>query len=185
MMKLNNKGMSVVELLASFILVALILTTLYSTMNNMGDRRVEESAKESIYTYKNLSAMSHFGNSSYSSGYYCVSNKEENSPDEDENCVPVGGAYLTRVVFTFRDTTRKILIVAKGSTKDIIAYGAENDLHIYPLPKYDGDALRVGNVKSSVKYPVVNFEMRFEHPLFSQKYGVFIRGIINIDLTNN
>ena len=212
MVKLNNKGMSVVELLASFIIVALIITTLYNTMNNFSDKRVEESAKESIYTYKNLltkeiydditmnglidvqtskiadtpaTALPGFGKTC-SGSYYCVSGTGDSCASSDGTyCVPVSSSSLTRVAFTFRDTSKKVLIVAKSSSKDVIAYGSENDLHIYDLPKYDNNSLRVGNVKSELKYPVFNFEMRFEHPLFSQKYGVFIRAIINIDSYDN
>ena len=215
MIILNNKGMTVVELLASFIIVALIMTTLYATMNNFSDKRVEESAKESIYTYKNLltkeiyddiinkglidvdtskstddvnTAMRHFGITGCTSPYYCVRGNLDTCTgsthvNEYAACIMTNNAVLTRIVFTFRDTTKKTLIVAKGIDGDIIAYGSivDNDLHIYDLPKYDGNALRVGNVKSVLKYPNYNFEMRFEHPLFSQQYGVFIRAIISID----
>ena len=215
MINLNNKGMSIVELLASFIIVALIMTTLYSTMNNFSDKRVEESAKESIYTYKNLltkeiyddiikkgliavdtsgsadsllEMKSHFGLSlATSSGFYCINNANEKCSNIDSNfmCIDKTNAVFTRVVFTFRDTSKKTLIVAKGNEADIIAYGTFPYMHIYDLPKYDGAALRVGNVKSVLNYPNYNFEMRFEHPLFSQQYGVFIRAIIGIDSIDN
>ena len=225
MIILNNKGMTVVELLASFIIVALIMTTLYATMNNFSDKRVEESAKESIYTYKNLltkeiyddiikkgliavdtskatddvkTAMSHFGYDICNTGdLYCVDGDKDlctgsTHINDHAACIRKNNAVLTRVVFTFRDTSQKTLIVAKGTDGDIIAYGvvgrvtdANSDLHIYDLPKYDGAALRVGNVKSVLKYPNYDFEMRFEHPLFSQQYGVFIRAIIGIDSFDN
>lgn len=217
MIKLNNKGMTVVELLASFVIVALIITTLYSTMNNFSDKRVEESAKETIYTYKNLltkeiydditrnglinvqtsavtddvhNAMDKFGKI-YNNSFYCIkessgkiAESSASSGRNDPNCVEKE-AYLTRVEFTFRDSRKKVLIVAKGENNDLIAYGEENDLHIYNLPDYDNNTLRVGNVKSTLNYPVYDFEMRFEHPLFAQKYGVFIRTIINIDSYDN
>ncbi len=212
MRRLNNKGMTVVELLASFIIVALIITSLYATMNNFSDKRVEESAKESIYAYKNVltkeiyddiiikglinvetsdvtdtvtEAFSKY-NLTCSGSKYCVSYSKDECTNNTTNKTCISkDALLTRVRFTFKDTTQKYLIVAKGSDGDIVAYGAMNDLHIYDLPKYDDNALRIGNVESRLTYPNYNFEMRFEHPLFSQRYGVIIRAIINIDTFDN
>lgn len=54
MFKLNNKGMTTAEILVSFILVALISTTIYATVSNYNIRRELESNKLQINTYKNL-----------------------------------------------------------------------------------------------------------------------------------
>ena len=52
--KLNNKGMSIIEILLCFILVTIITGSIYSTVNAFSNKKVEEQAKEKIYTYKNL-----------------------------------------------------------------------------------------------------------------------------------
>ena len=193
MRRLNNKGMTVVELLASFIIVALIITSLYATMNNFSDKRVEESAKESIYAYKNVLTKEIYDDIIIKGLINVETSDVTDTVTEafskynsttNKTCIS-NNALLTRVRFTFKDTTQKYLIVAKGSDGDIVAYGAMNDLHIYDLPKYDDNALRIGNVESRLTYPNYNFEMRFEHPLFSQRYGVIIRAIINIDTFDN
>lgn len=211
MIKLNNRGMTIIELLASFIIISLVLVTLYTSLNNFSDKKVEESAKESIYTYKNLltkeiyddiinkglidvdssevtdtvvEAMDRFGVHNCANKQYCVGAGGDSCGGTGSNCVNANETLLTRVVFTFKDTSQKLLIVAKNPDadgKDIIAYGKFNDLHIYDLPTYDGNALRVGNVVSSrYGYPIYDFEMRFEHPLFSQRYGVIIRAVVNL-----
>ncbi len=52
--KLNNKGMTTVEILVSFILIALISSSLFTTVSNYSMKRHLESSKLAINTYKNL-----------------------------------------------------------------------------------------------------------------------------------
>ena len=54
MFKLNNKGMTTIEILVSFILVAAISATIYTTVSNYNNKRTRESNKLEISTYKNL-----------------------------------------------------------------------------------------------------------------------------------
>ena len=52
--KLNNKGMTTIEILVSFILVAILSATMYTTVSNYNTKRKIESDKLEINTYKNL-----------------------------------------------------------------------------------------------------------------------------------
>ena len=54
MLKLNNKGMTTVEILISFILVAIISTSLYTTFSNYTKKMDKETYKLEINTFKNL-----------------------------------------------------------------------------------------------------------------------------------
>lgn len=54
MIKLNNKGMTTVEILISFVLVAAISTMLFSTVANYNNKRQVESDKLEINEYKNV-----------------------------------------------------------------------------------------------------------------------------------
>ena len=54
MKKLNNKGMTTVEILVSFILVALISASLYTTVSNYNLKRKNEADKLEINTFKNI-----------------------------------------------------------------------------------------------------------------------------------
>lgn len=52
--RLNNKGMTTIEILVSFILVAILSATMYTTVSNYNTKRKLESDKLEINTYKNL-----------------------------------------------------------------------------------------------------------------------------------
>lgn len=52
--KLNNKGMTTVEILISFVLVALISTSLYTTISNYNRKMDREAFKLEINKYKNI-----------------------------------------------------------------------------------------------------------------------------------
>ena len=52
--RLNNKGMTTIEILVSFILVAILSATMYTTVSNYNTKRKIESDKLEINTYKNL-----------------------------------------------------------------------------------------------------------------------------------
>ena len=54
MKKLNNKGMTIIEVLVCFVLVAIITTSMYNSISNFNDRRNLESMKEKIINVKNL-----------------------------------------------------------------------------------------------------------------------------------
>lgn len=52
--KLNNKGMTAVEILVCFILVVVLTVSMYTTVSSYKNKQQIESFKEKIYTYKNL-----------------------------------------------------------------------------------------------------------------------------------
>lgn len=56
MKKLNNKGMTAVEILICFILVVVITVSMYTTVSSYKNKQQIEAFKEQIYTYKNLLA---------------------------------------------------------------------------------------------------------------------------------
>ena len=51
--KLNNKGVTTIEVLISFVLIAIIANSLYSTISAYNDRRIIENYKSEVLTYKN------------------------------------------------------------------------------------------------------------------------------------
>lgn len=52
--KLNNKGMTAVEVLVCFVLVVIISVSMYTTVSSYQNKQQIEAFKEKIYTYKNL-----------------------------------------------------------------------------------------------------------------------------------
>ena len=53
-MKLNNKGITTVEVIICFVLVVVITAAMYSTISSFNERRIYEENKEKIVSYKNL-----------------------------------------------------------------------------------------------------------------------------------
>lgn len=52
-MKLNNKGMTIVEVLVCFVIVSVVMMSLFSTISSFNEKRIQESYRAKIYTYKN------------------------------------------------------------------------------------------------------------------------------------
>ena len=53
-MKLNKKGLTTIELLISFVLLAIIVASAYGTVESYKNKESIEEYKNNIYTYKNL-----------------------------------------------------------------------------------------------------------------------------------
>ena len=54
MMKLNNKGMTTVEILVTFVIVVIIVTSLYSSVVALKNKETIASYKESLIAYRDL-----------------------------------------------------------------------------------------------------------------------------------
>lgn len=53
-MKLNNKGITTVEVLICFVLIVIITTSIYLTVSNFNEKKVLEGYREKIINYKNI-----------------------------------------------------------------------------------------------------------------------------------
>ena len=54
MKKLNNKGITTIEVIICFVLVVMITVSMYSTVSYFNDKRIIENYKEQVYSYKDL-----------------------------------------------------------------------------------------------------------------------------------
>lgn len=54
MKKLNNKGMTTIEVLLCFVLTVILAASMFGTISSFNQKRLIESYKEKIYTYKEL-----------------------------------------------------------------------------------------------------------------------------------
>lgn len=225
MKKLNNKGMSIIEILLSFILVTVISGSIYSTVNAFSNKKIEEEAKFRIYTYKNI-LTKEIEDDIVKRGLIKVDIQGDHEPisksvpcnttyydANDDTCVDVGidpdaeniflTQYATRyyIKLTFRSGQEKILhVVAQNDKRDTngnmiapdkyyVAYGELNDKILYPIPdlgyteengmkNYD---LTISVVNTKVQNGIFFFEIRFEHTLLDQRYGIRITAPINMD----
>ena len=53
MKKLNNKGITTIELIISFVLIIMVASSLFSTITAYNEKRLVEGYKAEILTYKN------------------------------------------------------------------------------------------------------------------------------------
>ena len=234
--KLNNKGMSIIEILLCFILVTIITGSIYSTVNAFSNKKVEEQAKEKIYTYKNLltkdieddivtkglikvdikgdhqaidESMPECASANSYNAYddTCPENATYN--DNDKLSFSPHNATRYYIELTFRTGRKKAIQIitqndnesAKVSDKFYVAYGVpdapEDDPELilqYPIPNTgytlkeleDGTTLTnynltISNVNTMVKNNIFYLEIRFEHDLLDQRYGLRITAPINMD----
>jgi len=52
-MKLNNKGITTIEILICFVLVVIITVSMYTIISTFNEKKIIEGYKEEITTYKN------------------------------------------------------------------------------------------------------------------------------------
>ena len=203
MSKLNNKGITTIEVLICFVLVVIITVSMYATLSSFNERKVLEGSKEKIYNYKNLLTK-----------------------DIQDDLIKVGlthvehdmivdnGKTIYNVLFTLKDGSKRKLVIEQffaassyritGSLdKDdyfMIKYGKPDDLINWELPNVghsgydpylravcDVDApdrdvncreikdLSINNVYIDiVDDNVFSLYIGFYHPDFSTKYGINI-----------
>lgn len=53
MRKLNNKGMTIIEVLVCFVIVSVVMMSLFSTISAFNEKRIQESYRAKLYSFKN------------------------------------------------------------------------------------------------------------------------------------
>ena len=192
MKKLNNKGITTIELIICFILVITITTSMYATVASFNQKRILEQYKEEIYTYKNL-LTKEIQNDFIKVGLTDVKYKTETA---------AGGAKVTYTVDCgMKDGTKRKLIVirqlgyspeyhASGSTSlddyYMIKYGDPDGEGIidYPIPEFGSSKNDYGKTIQDLSINYVHFELStenvftmyigFYHPELGTRYGIKI-----------
>ena len=210
MRKLNNKGITTIEVLICFVLVVIITVSMYATISNFNEKKVLEGYKEQILNYKNLLTK-----------------------DIQDDLIKIGLTHvryerktegvksITTVYFDLKDGTQRELVVEQTqavseyhpggvlSNDDyyMIKYGKTGDLIERALPDvgyygYDGYLKKLCDFddpnKSSTCRKVYNFSINnvlidivddnvfnlyigFYHPDFATKYAINIVCPIDYD----
>lgn len=166
-MRLNNKGITTIEVLLCFIIVMIMAMAMYGAISSFNDKRIIEAYKEKVYTYKELvtkeiqSDLIKTGVSEASYTDLIITNDGERSSYAN---APIGtSVYILNC--RLNDGTSRELRVYKGlkeasnrgntgnGTSDdffLIEYGEVNALMQYPLPDL-GDSLAFENNTSGGK----------------------------------
>lgn len=193
MKKLNNKGMTSIEVLLSFIVVVMISTSMYSTVIAYQNKQQIESFKEKIMTYKNL-LTKEVNDDLIKKGLVGVTVTEEQ--------ISGNGTKYT-MTFSLKNGQKKRMIITnrKASEDDagidaandcddkfVIAYGDVDNEIEYDVPNlgyttndngkkvYD---LRINTVEISADDGIFSLLVGFTHPDLENRYNITIVCPIN------
>ena len=140
MRKLNNKGITTIEVLICFVLVVVITVSMYATISNFNEKKVIEGYKEEVFDYKNV-LTKEIQDDFIKIGL--VHAQYEKNVDSNT------GITIHKLKCNLKDDTERVLIVEQrlaassyhpdGSTTNddyfMIKYGnSETDYIEYPLP---------------------------------------------------
>ena len=197
MKKLNNKGITTIEVIICFVLVVVITVSMYGTISSFNEKRILEQEKEQIYSWKNTLTK-----------------------DMEDDFIKIGLTHalyertinghttIHTVKCELKDGTDRQLIVEQRLGKSsyhiggyenesdyfMVKYGPSNDLIEYPLPDLGyGDEdktiknLSINNVYISVSGDnVLSIYIGLYHPTFSTRYALTLTAPIDyISYENN
>ena len=152
LVKLNNKGLTAVEILVCFVLMVILVVSMYSTVSTYKNKQNIESDRDKIVAYKNLLTRE-IQDDLIKKGL--VDATILNKTEYDPGVVTQNFDKYFKISLTFRDGTTKILEVNADYAKDFdscstaeapcqndkddvltISYGIEGgaDYTTYPLP---------------------------------------------------
>ena len=210
--KLNNKGMTAVEILVTFVIIIVIVVSMYNGILDLKNKETISSYKLSLVTYNNLLTK-----------------------DIQDDLIKIGlstvqtsaldGNSGYRITMALKDGTKRILeikqifgcsavdssdvstlctpynIPENRSDEFSISYGPEGDLTEYPLPdlgheeidNYDGSqhngtnyhtvySLKINEVDVSFSNNVFSVRIVLYHPDLGSKHSIDIVTPINYDV---
>lgn len=207
--KLNNKGMTAIEVLVCFVLAVIISVSMYTTVSTYQNKQQIESFKEKIYTYKNLltkeinddlikkglvsAKIEQFTETAGTGDVEAL--LEMNLRNGEKKCLKV----ISNKAYDYSwDSSMESSLPASQDKNDkfIIAYGNCGDETEYELPdlgeSYNTNTsgpcgidgciikdLRINNVDISIENSLLNVYVGFYHPDLGTRYGIDIVCPIN------
>ncbi len=169
LLKLNNKGLTAIEILVCFVLMTILVVSMYSTVTTYKNKQSIESDKDKIIAYKNL-LTKEIQDDLVKKGL--VDAKVVEKLNDEVSGTTVDKRY--KVELLFRDGSKKVLEVNADYAKDFgtcstadttclndkddvltISYGTEGgtDYTTYPLPDlgygYNGNTFSINSSCSS------------------------------------
>lgn len=200
----NNKGFTTIEILITFVLLAIIVTSLYGTVESYKNKENIESYKSKILSYKNLLTRE-IQDDLIKKGLIDVRvSTTQMDITDPNNVVP----ERENVYLYFRDGTTSLLTIERvladdygttDSTDGTDCPSGKNDMFaIYYGPYYGGTAsdltkytlpdlgfgtnetgckvldLRITGVNISTDNNILTIYIEFYHPDFGTKYAIDI-----------
>lgn len=136
--KLNNKGMTLIEIIVCFVIVVVIVLSMFKVVNNYKDKQDVESYKSSIITYKNTITKTIWEDIINHKG---IVKYEKNSNNQNQDGITVS------YTFTFLDGQTSNLTILHNVKEGIdtdrigddsnfyIQYGPSDNEEIFNFPK--------------------------------------------------
>lgn len=193
MKKLNNKGITIIEILLCFVLVVGITSSLFSSLNSYKNKQQLESNRNAIVTYKNLLTKD-IQDDLIKKGLKDVEITSESVNDH---------SIKYTITLKLKDDSFKYLIITKNlaayEDEDIttsedqddyfmIQYGLQNNTINYPLPNlgstknqnnktvYD---LKINNIDINADNNILSIYIGLYHADFGKRYAIDIVCPIN------
>lgn len=187
MKKLNNRGITTIEVIICFVLVVVITVTMYTTISTFNQKRLIESYKARIYTYKNLLTKD-IQDDFIKKGLTHASYSRKTS----------GSKVTYTVDCDLRDGTKRRLIIEQrlaqstyheggdpyNNDEFMIKYGTPTDPVEYPIPElgetkndngYTVKDLSINNISIKItENNVLTIYIGFYHPELGTRYGINI-----------
>ena len=200
MNKLNNRGITTIELILCFVLVFIMAFSMYGTVSSYNDKRIIEKDKNEILSYKYLltkTIQDDFVNNELS--HVSIENNFEPSGKKTYilHCTLKNGTKKElKVEQTLGYSTYNPTGLKDQSDSFMISYGTEGDLIEYPLPnlgssivkadpangisEHTVQELSIQNVRIEVlEHQVLSIQIVFYHPSFGNEYGISIMAPVN------
>ena len=210
MKKLNNKGITTIEVIICFLLVVIIATSMYTTVSAFNEKRIIEQYKEEIYSYKNI-LTKQIQDDFIKVG---ITSAKINTEKADAKTTYTLNA-------TLKDGTKRNLIIIQqlgysiyhlGGTKSkndefMIKYGKDEEEVEYPIPDLgefhvdqDGNRtscsggancftikdLSINNVFFNIeRNQILTIYIGFYHPELSTRYAISIVTPLNYVLSSS
>lgn len=132
MKKLNNKGFTIVEVLVCFILVSVVMMSLFSTISSFNEKRIQESYRAKVYEYKNSltnTIQSDFIKKGLSYARVSKTGTAATGITHTVECVLRNGEERKLVVFQkYSKTHRRIDGNENGDDEFYIEYGTNEEM---------------------------------------------------------
>jgi len=190
MKKLNNKGMTSIEVLISFVVVVMISVSMYTTVNAYQNKQHVESFKEKIMTYKNL-LTKEVNDDLIKKGLIAVDVQFDTPNSTHYITFTLKKGQVKRMIIENKkasDFGSGVSAAADQNDKFVISYGDLNKEVQYPLPnvgstKNDNNKtmydLRINMVEVSTTDGVFSLFVGFIHPDLENRYNINIVCPIN------
>ncbi len=193
MKRLSNKGMTIIEVLVSFVLIMIITASMYNTVASFNQKRLIEDYKEQILTYKNT-LTKEIQDDFIKIGLSHVNYNKTISGDRVTHTVDCDLKDGTRRQFIVQQQLAySTYHIAGSKTEDdefSIQYGTPpDDLIIYELPELGSSKneynhtvkdLSINNVLINISDEnVLSIYVGFYHPELTTRYAIEIIAPIN------